>query len=523
LFYSVRVSDEQGRGLDEGGAADEGRAAGEGGVADEVARETLPAAAARDADDPARGRRRTLAFVLALFCAGAVAGLVYLGRGGNLRGRISEQAGRVRDAITGADARPPDPYAEAVLKVEEDRGEAVGRKADAEVPAELKQYAEARRFLAVQATSAREAGLSPSHDFAELAASIRDGGLVEAPRLGRGYVLYGVGLAATGALTHYDAARSRSVPLFADEAGLKSYGDGLDAERARLEGELEETAEKLKALGRKDKQARAQLNEEAKAKRKELAGVEDGLKSLKLYYGTPKDRGALFAEYETLASLARDFGGRTYDLNDAASAREFQARLLTYVRPAALAVMEELGSAYQEKFGRPLPITSLIRTEEYQRTLREAGNPNAGNFPVEPHTTGLAFDVYYHFMSGAEQQFVMDEIARLERDGRVEALRELRDHYHVYAFPEGKRPDDKAVDKTLKGGARASADSKEKTTADSKEKRAADSKEKKPAGSKEKKSARPAKEPKGKASARQKKDSSARAPARVKKEPRRRR
>src|SRR6185295_7637980 len=103
--------------------------------------------------------------------------------------------------------------------------------------------------------------------------------------------------------------------------------------------------------------------------------------------------------------------------------------------------------------------TSLIRTEEYQRTLREAGNANAGSFRVEPHTTGLAFDVYYHFMSGAEQQFVMGEIARLEREGRVEALRELRDHYHVFAFPNGVKPDDKTVEKILKGDERDDDDS----------------------------------------------------------------
>jgi hypothetical protein len=169
--------------------------------------------------------------------------------------------------------------------------------------------------------------------------------------------------------------------------------------------------------------------------------------------------------------------------------KEFQARLLTFVRPAALAVMEQLGSAYKEKFGRPLPITSLIRTEEYQRTLREAGNANAGSFKSEPHTTGLAFDVYYHFMSAAEQQFVMDEIARLERGGRVEALRELRDHYHVFAFASGVKPDDETVEKILKGDARDADDSKAKRADESKLKQD-DSKAKTPARSKKETSAR---------------------------------
>jgi hypothetical protein len=461
------VSDEHGREVDEGGAVD--------GNAREP---TTPPS--RVSKDPARGRRR-LALILTLLCAGAAALLLYLGYNGRLRARLSEQAGRVTEVITGV--RPPDPYTEAVLKVEEARGEEIGRKADVEVPTELKQYAEAKRFLAIQEAAAREAGLKSPHDFAELAAWVREGRLTEAPRLGRGYVLYGVGLAATGVLTHYDAARGRSVPLFADESGLNSYTDALTTQRTQLEGELKETGEKLKAVEKKEKQARAQLNADAKAKGKELAGVEDALKSLKLYYGTQKDRAALFAEHDVLATLARDFGGRAYDLNDANSVKEFQARLLTFVRPAALAVMEELGSAYKEKFGRPLPITSLIRTEEYQRTLREAGNANAGSFRVEPHTTGLAFDVYYHFMSAAEQQFVMDEIARLERGGRVEALRELRDHYHVFAFASGVKPFDESVEKILKGGA---DDSNVKKSDESKSKRGQtkDAKEKTPARSK---------------------------------------
>lgn len=456
------MRDEHGRGTDvDGGAVED----------DGVARETT--VTPRAVGVSARSQKR-LAVILALFCAGTAACLVYLGYDARLRARLTKQAGRVGEAITEAVKRPTDPYADAVLKVEEDRGEEIGRKAKVEVPVELKHYSEVRRFMAVQEAAARDAELKSPHDFAELAAWVREGALKEAPRLGRGYVLYGVGLAATGALTHYDAARRRSVPLFADDAALKSYTDELDTQRTQLADALKDLDEKLKAVGKRDKQARAQLIAESKAKSKELSGVEDALKSLKLDYASAKQRAALYTEHETLDALARDFGGRAYDLRDVTSAKEFQARMLTHVRPAALAVMEELGSAYQEKFGRPLPITSLVRTEEYQRTLREAGNANAGSFRVEPHTTGLAFDVYYHFMTAAEQQFVMDEIARLEREGRVEALRELRDHYHVFAFPGGVRPDDDFVNRILKGGARDVKDSKQKASAN----RAKDSEEK---------------------------------------------
>lgn len=345
----------------------------------------------------------------------------------------------------------PDPYSEAFKQVEEDRGEAVGRQAKIEVPEELKQYKEPHRFLARQAAAALEAGVQVPHDFAELAEMIARGdSLVEVPRLGRAYVLFGVGGAATGELTHYDAKQGKSVPLFAGDEELKAYKETLAADRAALEAGLKDFAAKLKALDKKDKEGRKALNAEAASGRKALDELKDREKLVGAEYATAKQREALYAEYEALAGLAGSFGGRAYDLHDQWSVKEFQARMLSYARPAALALLEELGAAYESEFKRPLPVTSLVRTEEYQRLLRESGNPNAGDFSVEPHTTGFAFDVYYHFMTAREQEFVMNEIARVKDAGRAEALRELRDHYHVFAFPEGRAPAEKDVEKELK-------------------------------------------------------------------------
>lgn len=384
-----------------------------------------------------------------LLCAALAASLLYVRHRRELLGGIQTGAEQVRIILTGGP--PPDPYAEAVSKVEADRGEEAGRRAKVEVPAELKQYREARRFLAIQGAAAAEAGVRPPHDFAELAEVIMAGReLVEVPRLGRGYVLYGVGLTATGALTHYDVKNRKVVPLFAGVEELEAHERGLAAERARLGGELKELEGRLKGLGRKEREERARLLAEVAARRKDLEGVADAEKLLAAYYGKPggKSRAGerLFAEYGVLAGLARDYGGRTYDLRDPVSSKEFQARLLSHLRPPALAVLEELATAYEGKFERPLPVTSLVRTEEYQRLLRESGNPNAADVAPPPHTTGLAFDIYYRYMTAAEQGFVMGEIARLERDGRVEALRELRDHYHVFVFASGRRPEGRAVD-----------------------------------------------------------------------------
>ena len=512
-------------------------AGGEAGGATGGASDALHAADRNAGAQPAAGNNWTVtrrgALLIALLLLGALTStFIYLRNRRELLSGLKAGAEKAREVLTGETAAPRDPYVEAVLRVEADRGEgATGRAAQAEIPAELKQYREPRRFLAVQGAAAAEAGLRPAHDFAELAQIIRGGReFVEAPRLGRGYVLYGVGLTATGELTHYDTRARKFVPLFAGEEEVKAYADGLAADRERINGELKEIDGQLKALGRQDRSERARLLKETAARKKELTRLKERAELVAAYYGKaagtqaaapreaapaggkaaggakaagrektaaakkkaggakaadkgkaagsektagresakggaagagkadaaasaqntgPRGAARLFAEYALLSELARDFGGRSYDLRDRESAREFQARLLSFLRPAALSVLEELGTAYQAKFDRPLPATSLVRTEEYQHLLRESGNPNAADVAPPPHTTGLAFDIYYRFMTAAEQEFVMGEIARLERAGRVEALRELRDHYHVFAFAEGRPPAAEAVDKIL--------------------------------------------------------------------------
>jgi hypothetical protein len=95
-------------------------------------------------------------------------------------------------------------------------------------------------------------------------------------------------------------------------------------------------------------------------------------------------------------------------------------------------------------------VTSLVRTEEYQARLGKAGNPNATTISTAPHTTGLAFDILYKFMTAAEQDDLMARIARLEDEGRVEALRENLNHIHVFAFADGQRPQESLIQASLR-------------------------------------------------------------------------
>ena len=293
----------------------------------------------------------------------------------------------------------------AIAQVEEVRGSA-GR---VEIPDELKHYEDHRRFLAVQMADSQERSYRLPDNEADLAEMIQRGEVVEMPPLGDDYVLYDLGTDATDdPLVHYDQESGKDVTLF----------PSLDAYQA----EDERLAHAAKGTGKAAAQAR------------------DRQALLASFYGDPERRAALFAEYQAVTALARDFGGVSYDLSVPADRRRFQIRLLSFIRPAARQVLLEIARDYHQKFGRPLPVTSMIRTQRYQKRL---GRVNRNATPVElpPHTTGMAFDVSYKFMAPDEQNFLMEEVAKLKDGGRVEALRERRNHFHIYVLADGPPPE----------------------------------------------------------------------------------
>ena len=161
----------------------------------------------------------------------------------------------------------------------------------------------------------------------------------------------------------------------------------------------------------------------------------------------------LSREYESLQKLAKSFNGRSYDLNNPSDRLALKMNMLSALRPQALKIMEEVAAAYHSQFGRPLPVSSLVRPEEYQHSLRRV-NRNAVTIDAPPHSTGLAFDIDYRYMSVAEQNFVMRELARVKNEGRIEVIRERNANYHVFAFMNGSRPGDDLISASLeKAGA----------------------------------------------------------------------
>ena len=152
--------------------------------------------------------------------------------------------------------------------------------------------------------------------------------------------------------------------------------------------------------------------------------------------------------YAALEALAKNFNGRSYDLNNPTDRQVLKINMLSSLRPEALKIMEEVASAYHRQFDRPLPVSSLVRPEQYQHALRRV-NRNAVTIETPPHSTGLAFDIDYRYMGGAEQTFVMRELARLKNEGRIEVIRERSANYHVFAFINGVRPSDDLISASL--------------------------------------------------------------------------
>lgn len=153
--------------------------------------------------------------------------------------------------------------------------------------------------------------------------------------------------------------------------------------------------------------------------------------------GTPK--------YQTLAKLAADFAGQKYDLNNPADRKQIRIRLLRMFNPRAKPILQELAAAYFGKFGRPLRVTSLTRSMDYQIGLN-ANNPNSfkvrGEGALPPHTSGCAFDLARKHMTAEEQNFVMAKLAEMEDANKLDALIEygVNACFHVFIYSDGVPP-----------------------------------------------------------------------------------
>ena len=150
-------------------------------------------------------------------------------------------------------------------------------------------------------------------------------------------------------------------------------------------------------------------------------------------------------KYGILSKLASNFAGQKYDLNDAGHRKQMRMRLLRMFQKPAKPILKELADAYFGRFGRPLRVTSLTRSMDYQ-ILLNASNANSfkvrGEGSLPPHTSGCAFDLARKHMPAEEQNFVMAKLAEMERAGKLDALIEYGANacFHVFIYHDGIAP-----------------------------------------------------------------------------------
>jgi hypothetical protein len=358
---------------------------------------------------------------------------------------LKRQAVRQSDNPSNLSSADPDLWTRAVEKVKEDRGGGA-----IEIPPELRHYEDRHWFLATQVAEVRKFNLQSCQDFVDLAAMIQRGELVSLPAVTDTYILFGVGAKADASVfSRY--IDDQDIELY-DEAELRDAYGRLDSARSKLQTEISGLQAQLAAMKKGDRTnhrtKQGELQKNITAREEELKSNDEEKDLLDRAYGQSESRQKLLRDYESLQTLAKNFGGRSFNLDDSSDRQAMKLSMLSSIRPEALKILEEVAKDYHDKFDRPLPVSSLVRPEQYQHTLRKS-NRNAVLIDTPPHSTGLAFDIDYRYMSGAEQTFLMMELARMKDEGRIEVIRERNSNYHVFAFVDGQRPGDQLITASL--------------------------------------------------------------------------
>lgn len=357
------------------------------------------------------------------------------------------QALRLPDTLSslaesrGADA---DLWARAVDRVKEARDESLSGAV--ETPTELRHYSDRHWFLATQVAEVRKLKVQTCQDFVDLASRLQRGEMVSLPAVTESYILFGVGAKADdGVFSRY--IDDHNVELY-DENGLQAVYERLESARAQLQISISLLQIQLGALKKGDRTRWGTLQKEITSREHELKTTNEEKALLDQSYGRSEDRQKLWKDFASLQALAKNFGGRSFNLDDAAERQAMRVYMLSALRPEALRILEEVAKEYHDKFDRPLPVSSLVRPEEYQHALNRV-NRNAVLIDTPPHSTGLAFDIDYRYMSGVEQTYIMKELARMKNEGRIEAIRERNANFHVFVFIDGQRPGDDLITASL--------------------------------------------------------------------------
>ena len=337
-------------------------------------------------------------------------------------------------------------WSEAVERIKEDRTQADVGNGPFVIPPELQHYSDRHWFLAAQVAEIDKYQVHTCQDYVDLAGMIERGELVSVPGVTGTYVLYGVGAKADDGV--FDRFEDKQTVELYSEDQLKEAYRNLGERRSHLESDIASLKEQSLNLNRQERAKQRDLQKQIVVREQELQAVDEDKAGLDQFYGQPGTRAQLMRDYEALQTLARNFAGRSYNLDNPPDRLALKLNMLSSLRPEALKILEQVAAVYHQQYGRPLPVSSLVRPEQYQHVLRRV-NRNAVLIETPPHSTGLAFDIDYRFMSAGEQTFLMAELARIKGEGRIEVIRERNANYHVFAFINGTRPSDDLITASL--------------------------------------------------------------------------
>jgi len=110
-----------------------------------------------------------------------------------------------------------------------------------------------------------------------------------------------------------------------------------------------------------------------------------------------------------------------------------------YLRPWAKLFLERLSRQYHSRHRKPLRVTSLLRTADYQRRLsRRNGNAAAAEGPKRSaHLTGACLDISKKGMTRSQQAWVRSVLSSLKTKGYLYAVEEYQQPvFHILVHRE---------------------------------------------------------------------------------------
>ena len=108
-----------------------------------------------------------------------------------------------------------------------------------------------------------------------------------------------------------------------------------------------------------------------------------------------------------------------------------------YLRPWTKLFLSRLSSQFRARFGKPLRVTSLLRSAQYQRSLqRRNGNAASAAGPKRSsHLTGASLDISKKGLTQRERDWLRRVLSSLRTKGYLYAIEEYKQPvFHIMVF-----------------------------------------------------------------------------------------